>query len=105
MRLARIIGQVTLHRQLEELPIGSLLICEPLDPSGVRNLDRDQRRNTPTDQSLVAFDELGAGEDCIVAVAEGREASMPWWPEHKPVDAYCVAILDQLNVNHELMSS
>jgi len=39
---------------------------------------------------------LGAGTDCTIALSEGREASMPFYPGVKPVDAYNAAILDSL---------
>jgi ethanolamine utilization protein EutN len=55
------------------------------------------------EQSLVVLDELGAGAGALIAVSEGREASMPWWPEHRPVDAYCVAILDEVTVHADLV--
>jgi len=104
MRLARVMGHVVLNQRLPELPHGSLLLCEALDAPGVRNIHREQRRAAPMDSSLVALDELGAGVGSIIAVAEGREAAMPWWPDHRPVDSYCVAIIDTVNVKPELMS-
>jgi microcompartment protein CcmK/EutM len=97
-------GHVVLNQRLDELPRGSLLLCEALDAPGVCHIDREQRRAEPMDSSLVALDELGAGIGSIVAVAEGREAAMPWWPEHRPVDSYCVAIIDTLHVKPELTS-
>jgi microcompartment protein CcmK/EutM len=103
MRLARVVGKVTLSRRLAELPAGSLLLVEPLDVDGVANLEGPSRQ-TPTDSALVVYDELGAGEDSVIAISEGREASMPWWPAHVPLDAYCVAMIDNVNVKREFMS-
>ena len=105
MRLARVMGHVTLHRRLDELPTGALLLCETLDAQAVQHIATGQRRAEPMSESLVVLDELGAGVGCVVAVADGREASMPWWPEHRPVDSYCVAIIDTVNVKPELMSA
>jgi len=99
MRIARVIGNVTLHGRLEEFPIGRLLICDALDVAGVLHADQPRLRAKPMDQSLVVFDELGAGAGSLVAVAEGREAAMPWHPEKRPVDAYCVAILDRVEMD------
>ncbi len=104
MRLARVKGTLTLSRRLDELPRGALLLCEALDAGGVKQIDREIQRRTPMGESLVVLDELGAGEGALIAISEGREASMPWWPEHRPVDACCVAILDRVNVKPELMS-
>ena len=103
MRLARVMGHVVLHRRLPELPTGALLLCEALDTRCVQRIDRDERRAKPMDESMVVLDELGAGAGSVIAVADGREASMPWWPEHRPVDSYCVAIIDTVNVKPELM--
>ena len=40
------------------------------------------------------FDELGAGVGSRIAISEGREAAMPFYPDVKPIDAYNAAILD-----------
>src|SRR5437764_1011521 len=46
----------------------------------------------------VSFDNLGAGFGSQVGFSEGAEAAAPFYPEKKPVDAYCAAILDQVTV-------
>jgi len=99
MRLARVMGRVTLNRRVADLPVGALLLCEALDEAGLHDTTRYVPRAKPMGESLVVLDEIGAGRDAIIAVSEGREASMPWWPENKAVDAYCVAILDSLDMN------
>lgn len=104
MRLARVKGKLTLSQRLAELPQGALLICEALDAGAVGQLPLDAPRRAPMPESLIVLDELGAGEGALIALSEGREASMPWWPEHRPVDAYCVAILDDVNIRPELLS-
>ena len=40
---------------------------------------------------------LGAGVGQLVAVSEGREATMPFHPKRVPYDAYCAAILDSVH--------
>ena len=52
----------------------------------------------PMPESLVVFDCLGAGIGQFIAVSEGREAALPFFPDPVPVDAYCGAILDQVSV-------
>lgn len=99
MRLGRVMGKVTLNRRLAELPTGALLLVEALDNGALAKPDGFVPRARPLDQSIVVLDELGAGRGDLIAVSEGREASMPWWPSHAPVDAYNVAIIDQVNVN------
>ncbi len=61
-------------------------------PGGVTNA----KRAAAMPESLVVFDELGAGVGQIIAVSEGREASMPFHPDRMPIDAYCAAIIDEL---------
>ena len=53
-------------------------------------------------ESLVIFDETGAGIGQLIAVSEGREAATPFWPEEVLVDAYCAAILDNVDVDIDI---
>jgi ethanolamine utilization protein EutN len=94
MRIARVTGTVTLSHRLESLGRGRLLIAEALDAGMLAALPAPRAREKPMGESLVIYDELGAGQGQLVAVSEGREAAMPWHPERVPVDAYCAAILD-----------
>ena len=48
-------------------------------------------------ESLVVFDDLGAGEGQLIAVSEGAEATMPFRPASVPIDAFNAAILDQID--------
>jgi microcompartment protein CcmK/EutM len=97
MRLARIIGNVTLNRMLSDFPAGSFQIVEVLDAQALTGLDTHTRRKSPMPESLVALDQLGAGVGQIIGVSEGREATMPFWPRRVPVDSYVCAILDQVD--------
>jgi len=99
MRIARVIGTVTLNQGLAELKPGRYIIAEVLDLQALRGHATRAPRATPMPETQVMYDELGAGEDQLVAVSEGREASVPFLPDHVPYDAYCCAILDTLEVN------
>ena len=101
MRIARVIGSVTLGRKLPELPGGSLRLAEPLDGPAVRSPAASARRSSPTPEALVVFDELGAGEGQLIAVSEGREATMPFHPRKAPIDAYAAAILDTVHIDEK----
>ena len=59
----------------------------------------------PADDTLVVWDELGAGLGSYIAVSEGPEAAQPFLPEVKAVDAYNAAILDQLEVDQTLVKT
>ena len=49
-------------------------------------------------EAIGVYDELGAGPGALIAVSEGAEASAPFHPEQKPIDAYNAAILDTLEL-------
>ena len=48
---------------------------------------------------MVAWDDQSAGVGNLVAMSEGAEASQPFRPELKPVDAYASAILDNVELS------
>lgn len=98
MRIARVTGRLTINRQVGNLRPGKYVIAEALDGPALRRLPRATRRDVPMPESLVVFDELGAAEGQLIAVSEGREACMPFYPANVPIDAYCAAILDQVQV-------
>jgi len=99
MRIAWVTGRVTLNDQLDEMRPGSYLICEAIDAHGLSDTSRPVPRQTPMPESLVVFDQLGAGEGDLIAFTEGREAANPFHPERVPLDAYCAAILDRVNAD------
>ncbi len=92
MRVARVIGTVTLSHRCPELPPGRLVVAQPETLEALRD-------GTPaTAECVIAYDELNAGRGTQIAVSEGREAAMPFHPNPVPLDAYCAAILDEVHV-------
>ena len=98
MRIAEVIGKVTLSRMIPEFTGATLKVVQPLSLAAL--VDGD----TPTADTLVAWDEFGAGLHQQVAISEGGEAAQPFRPLLKPVDTYCAAILDSLDVDKSAMS-
>ena len=92
MRLAEIIGKVVLSKVNPHVAHSTWLIGVPLNHAGL-NGDPAGRG-----EPLVMLDERGAGNGSIVAFSEGGEAAAPFHPDEKPIDAYCSAILDNLDV-------
>jgi microcompartment protein CcmK/EutM len=92
MRIAEVIGNVTLSRWHPSLTGASWKIVVPFEQAGLR--DRTQGRGEP----FVTFDELGSGEGSLIAISEGAEAAAAFHPEVKPVDAYNAAILDTIEI-------
>ncbi|MDR1924996.1 MAG: carbon dioxide concentrating mechanism protein CcmL [Planctomycetaceae bacterium] len=92
MRFGKVIGVVTLSREHELLRGGSWRLVLPLSEAGLcGGLDGDI-------EDVVVYDELSAGEGELIAISEGAEASNPFYPEIKPVDAYNAAILDNVEI-------
>lgn len=98
MRLAWVMGKVTMTNKLAELKHGSWLICEALDEAALAGEGAYTPRAAPMPQSLVVFDQLGAGEGDLVAFTEGPEAANPYWPDKLPLAAATTALIDRLSV-------
>ena len=93
MRIAKIIGTVTLNRCHPSFQGATLKLAVPF-------VTEDLLGGQETaDETLVTWDELGAGCGSLVALSEGPEAAQPFRPEIKPIDAYAAAILDTLDVD------
>jgi microcompartment protein CcmK/EutM len=92
MRIAEVIGTVTLNQAHPTLVGKRWIVAVPF------SLRALQEGNGPDGEALVVLDELGAGNGHQIAVSEGAEAAMPFFPEKKPVDAYSACILDHLNL-------
>ncbi|MBM4059488.1 MAG: carbon dioxide concentrating mechanism protein CcmL [Planctomycetes bacterium] len=93
MRPAIVLGTVTLSRALPEMAPGQYLLVAPQRAAALR------AKVTEVGEVVVAYDELGAPQGGLVAVADGREASMPFRPKDVPCDHYCAAILDVVHVS------
>jgi ethanolamine utilization protein EutN len=44
------------------------------------------------------YDDLGAGLGSRIAFSDSAEAAAPFFPEKKPIDAYCSALIDSLTI-------
>jgi ethanolamine utilization protein EutN len=92
VRIAEIIGRVTLSKVESSVAGSRWLVGVPLDHDGINGAESG--RGEP----LVIYDDLGAGIGSLIAFSEGGEAAAPFYPDAKPLDAYCAAILDHLDV-------
>ncbi len=90
MRIGEVIGTVTLNRCHPSLSGASLKLVMPLTWDNLSGLSDESVGE------IAVFDELGAGVGSRIALSEGREAAMPFYPDVKPIDAYNAAILDTL---------
>ena len=93
MRIAEVIGTVTLARTHAALTAARWLIAVPCS---LKALAGEQHGDG---EDLVVYDDLGAGAGSLIGISEGAEAAAPFHPKKAPVDAYSAAILDAVVVN------
>jgi ethanolamine utilization protein EutN len=93
MRIAEVIGTVTLSRPHPALIGGRLVIAVPF------SLKALEQKTSSDGEDVIVYDQLGAGHGARIGISEGREAAMPFHPEKKPLDAYCACILDSIAVS------
>lgn len=92
MRIAQVIGSVTLNRSHPTFSGARLKLAVPLSLEEL--VDDLPAKSDP----VVVYDELGAGLGSRIMLSEGPEAAQPFLPELKPVDAYNAGILDHVEV-------
>jgi microcompartment protein CcmK/EutM len=93
MRIAKVIGTVTLNRCHASFTGARLRLAVPL------SLDELTGRKPPRADEIVVWDENGSGIGSLIAVSEGAEATQPFRPDLKPVDAYAAAIIDSIDMS------
>jgi microcompartment protein CcmK/EutM len=93
MRIAEVIGSVTLSRVHPALVGARWVIAVPFSLKALREESR------PDGEDLVIYDDLGAGIGTRIGFSEGAEAAAPFHPKKKPVDAYCACILDSVVIS------
>ena len=91
MRIAKVIGKVTLNQSMPDTKPGSYLLVRPYNRGSLAG------RNEGNDETLVMYDCLAAREGDLVGLVEGREATAPFWPEKVPYDCYNACILETVN--------
>jgi microcompartment protein CcmK/EutM len=93
MRIAEVIGTVTLSRCHPSLTGARWVLGVPFSLKGLAGAtDADG-------EDVVIYDNLGAGHGQRIGFSEGAEAAQPFFPERKPIDAFCACLLDQVVVN------
>jgi ethanolamine utilization protein EutN len=95
MRLAIVKGTVTLSQCHASFSAARLKLAAPCSLA-------DLQQQTANGETLVVWDDLGAGVGSLIGVSEGSEAAQPFQPEVKPVDAYNAALIDHIDANYEL---
>ena len=87
MRIATVIGRVTLSVRHPSLKGERLMLAQPWTSKSIGT-------EGPHGNAFVVYDELGASPGQLIAVSEGAEAMRPFVKEI-PVDAYCSCLIDE----------
>ncbi len=93
MRIAEVVGRVTLSRGHPSLPPGRLLLALPMTRLAL--LEGDAGRG----EEVVLYDRLGAGPGSLIGLSEGGEAANPFGKLKTPIDAYCACLIDHLHLS------
>ncbi len=93
MRLGTVIGRITLTLQEPVYRGGRLLLVQPWARAQFVGAAIPP---LPAGSTLVVYDELGAGQGCVVGFTEGAEASQPFLGD-APVDAYCACLVHSVD--------
>ena len=92
MRIAEVIGRVTMARLHPSLRGGRFLIALPMP------LEALAQGSASRGEEVIAYDDLGAGPGTLIGLSEGREAANPFGKTKTPIDAYCACLLDRVDV-------
>ncbi|RKX31409.1 MAG: ethanolamine utilization protein EutN [Verrucomicrobia bacterium] len=92
MKLGHVIGKVTLNQREESYRGGRFLMIQPL---GRQQMAGAPLLPLPKGNSLVVYDNLGAGLGDVIGYVEGAEATAPF-TQPTPVDAFNAAIIDTI---------
>ena len=92
MRIAKVIGTVTLSQIHPNLVGGRFKVAIPLNQAQLTD-----DANSEGDD-LVVYDEFGVGMEDKIFLSEGAEAAQPFYPDIKPIDAYNAGIIDKLEI-------
>ncbi|HEV3143138.1 MAG TPA: EutN/CcmL family microcompartment protein [Gemmataceae bacterium] len=95
MRICEVIGTVTLSRPHPSLAGFRFVIGVPFSRKALLS------GSGPDGEDLVISDDLGAGAGMRIAISESTEAAAPFYPEKKPIDAYCACLLDSVTLTKD----
>lgn len=91
MRIAEVVGRITLSRFQPSLKGGRFLLARPMPWPALAE------GSSARGEELVVYDNLGAGHGALIGVSEGREAANPFGKNKTPIDAFCACLIDQLS--------
>ena len=101
MRLGQVIGRVTLSQQDPAFNGARFLLVQPLSREQFASPELSRGAAAPLvplakGNSVVVYDNLGAGVGHIIGFTEGAEATAPF-KDPTPIDAFSAAIVDAIH--------
>jgi carbon dioxide concentrating mechanism protein CcmL len=97
MRIGQVIGKATMNTTDAALKGGRYLVVNPLEANQLKDACKSLSAIT-SQNNLIVYDNLGAGQYDVIGFSEGGEATAPF-SEPIPIDALCIAIFDTINYN------
>ncbi|HEY3443779.1 MAG TPA: EutN/CcmL family microcompartment protein [Paludibaculum sp.] len=91
MRLGIVRGSVVLNQAIPALIGIRLVIIEPVNAANLAAAN-----GLGGGKALIAADRLGPANGQMVSFVEGRTAASPFYPQDAPIDAYCAAIVQNI---------
>ena len=98
MRIGNVVGKLSLSRLHPALAGQRWVLITPRDLKSLASAEPS------TAEELVVLDELGVAPGCSVGFSEGMEASFPFLPDKKPIDAYVACLLDTIELDEREVS-
>ncbi len=98
MILARVVGNVVATKKNEAMTGRKLLLVKPLVIDSP-----DAKELKVSSSTVVAVDQLGAGEGEIVVVSQGSSARLGVTDKNMPVDAVVIGIVDTVDMGKKIL--
>jgi ethanolamine utilization protein EutN len=100
MILARVEGQVVATKKNAKMTGSKFLFVRPLlvDPANLAAFK-------PGTNTIIAVDDLGAGEGEVVLIAQGSSARLGAKDKDTPIDAIVIGIVDTVDVQKKVVYS
>jgi len=96
MRIGMVVGKVSLQRVHPTL-VGKRYVL--VHPQSLKALAGGEQ---PRPEEIVVVDEIGTTPGARIGFSEGAEASAPFNPEKKPVDAYAGCIIEEIDIDYAI---
>ncbi len=98
MILARVEGYIVSTKKNAKMTGSKFLFVRPLlvDPANLQGFK-------PGSNTIVAVDDLGAGEGEVVLIAQGSSARLGAKDKDTPIDAIVIGIVDTVDVGKQIV--